>query len=929
MTPFSGLKFIYPWRTYQARILDELDTHLGDDKLHVVAAPGSGKTVLGLEVMLRLNKPTLILAPTLAIRNQWVDRLLTLFGAVADGSEAWISRSVRAPNWLTVSTYQGLHAALTGAKDDSPPDEADLEEEAAESVEEAGENRPGEEIADTVIAGLKAAGISVMVLDEAHHLRREWWKALDRLQAELAQLQTVSLTATPPFDVEPAEWRRYEELCGPVDHEVAVPELVQAGDLCPHQDYVHFSVLKRDEAQALREFNRIIAEVSRRAIDSAALRDAVLDHPWIQSPQEHTAQILEAPSLYSAYVIYLNATGLTPPQAALQVLGLSSRQIPGLNPAWLELFLTALLFEHETHFEQISEELKALRRTLKRCGAIERRRVMIEDARFIGKLLASSLNKLNSVEAITRMEADAAGDDLRLVILNDYIRLSEMPRSVDDVRAPAKLGVVPVFEQLRRAGIAGLKLGVLTGSLVIIPASAQAAVTDAAQSMGLDADSITMRPLEHDNGFIQLRPNGSAAKRMVELVTALFQAGHINTLSGTQSLLGEGWDAPTINTLILASSVGSYMLSNQMRGRAIRIDPDRPEKTANIWHLACVDTEGAPKIVERALKRGMPMNDRLDAFDEVRRGLGHDVNRLRRRFKSFEGVTYLHPWRIETGMRRLDLAEEDWTSQSIDALNAHTLNRARDRASVRQAWHNALDIESPVQLERIETGSIPLRLTFMRTLKHFIITGITTGAALGLHTFARGLDDGGTLASAFVVGLSVAAVASSFYLLKAAWLWFRNGSIERHLAEIGRVIVDCGKEAGLIETRRDKITVRTIELKDGRAACRVYGLPPKERAIIYDALEELLNPIENPRYLIERKTFLSRWIRTDYHPVPSAFARKKELAERFADHWQRRVDEGRLVYTRTTEGRQLLLKARAQSYAAETHKRTSRFSAWE
>ena len=52
----KDMKFKYPWRPYQARILKELDEHLEDNKLHVVAAPGSGKTVLGLEAVHRLNK---------------------------------------------------------------------------------------------------------------------------------------------------------------------------------------------------------------------------------------------------------------------------------------------------------------------------------------------------------------------------------------------------------------------------------------------------------------------------------------------------------------------------------------------------------------------------------------------------------------------------------------------------------------------------------------------------------------------------------------------------------------------------------------------------------------------------------------------------------------------------------------------------------
>ena len=59
--PDSILHFNGEWRSYQKRILDKLDFHLRDDKLHVVAAPGAGKTTLGIEVISRLNRPSLIL----------------------------------------------------------------------------------------------------------------------------------------------------------------------------------------------------------------------------------------------------------------------------------------------------------------------------------------------------------------------------------------------------------------------------------------------------------------------------------------------------------------------------------------------------------------------------------------------------------------------------------------------------------------------------------------------------------------------------------------------------------------------------------------------------------------------------------------------------------------------------------------------------
>ena len=119
------LEFRGAWRDYQQRVLDELAGHLGDQRLNVVAAPGSGKTVLGLEVMCRIGRPALILAPTIAIRNQWVDRLSQLFRLPDAGPADWISTSLADPRKLTISTYQALHAVAVA--ENGAADEFDLE----------------------------------------------------------------------------------------------------------------------------------------------------------------------------------------------------------------------------------------------------------------------------------------------------------------------------------------------------------------------------------------------------------------------------------------------------------------------------------------------------------------------------------------------------------------------------------------------------------------------------------------------------------------------------------------------------------------------------------------------------------------------------------------------------------------------------------
>jgi len=238
------MNFRKSWRIYQSRLLDHLDRFLANNRLHLVAAPGSGKTVLGLEVIRRVSQPTLVLAPTITIRDQWVDRLIELFLAPGSGRPEWVSTDLRNPTFLTVATYQALHAVCSGQPEEHAPSEAQ-ENGASKSHVEIQTNGDEENHISRaqveIPEFLRQAGFKALVLDEAHHLRAEWWRVLTSFSDHLQQPTIVALTATPPYDVSPFEWQRYEELCGPVDAEVSVPELVQEGDFCPHQDYVYFS----------------------------------------------------------------------------------------------------------------------------------------------------------------------------------------------------------------------------------------------------------------------------------------------------------------------------------------------------------------------------------------------------------------------------------------------------------------------------------------------------------------------------------------------------------------------------------------------------------------------------------------------------------------------------------------------------------------
>ena len=119
------LSFKGQWRQYQKRILDKSDTYMSDGKIHLVAAPGSGKTTLGIEFIRRFGNPSLILVPTVTIRQQWVDRIKEAFLNDSSQADQLISQDLKQPKIITVATYQALHSAMNQLEGDALSEDTD------------------------------------------------------------------------------------------------------------------------------------------------------------------------------------------------------------------------------------------------------------------------------------------------------------------------------------------------------------------------------------------------------------------------------------------------------------------------------------------------------------------------------------------------------------------------------------------------------------------------------------------------------------------------------------------------------------------------------------------------------------------------------------------------------------------------------------
>ena len=906
------------WRTYQALLLDGLDLYLDDKRLHLVAAPGSGKTVLGLEVIRRIDQPTLVLAPTITIRDQWVDRLLDCFLPVGEPRPFWVSTDLKNPAPFTVATYQALHSLCSGEQDLQSENQQSEHKEPEHISEEATgdhhhdhDDSSWNDVQKIVIQfpdALADAGFRTLVVDEAHHLRAEWWKTLTFVADNLNNPTIVALTATPPYDVSSSEWQRYEELCGPIDAEVSVPELVLQGDLCPHQDYVYFSVPAEAEQKALSDFRAAVDLFAQRLRESKAFTAALMAHPWLTDPEDYAEQILGDSMYLTSMVAYLHAVTAEVPRAVLRTLGLQVKDIPPLDLGWLEILLSHCLYSDASNFNESAALLKSLRHELQEIGAIERRRVKLRNASEHTELLTASITKLKSIEEIVRLESDAQGSELRCVILTDFIRKAEMPQNAAEPADFEGIGVVPIFETLRRAGFSGVRLGVLSGSIVIIPAVAEPILRRAATSLGIRPGDLSITPLAHDSGYATVELHGEYYQGAVRLVTTVFQQGGITVLVGTKSLLGEGWDEPCINTLVLASFVGSYVLSNQMRGRSIRVYPGHPEKTANIWHLACVE----PGTL----------------------GPGGDYELLVRRCRAFVGVSATARV-IENGTDRLGLAPPPFRREQIAEINAHTCTRALDRAGLRERWREALAAGTNKELAeglKAQEEVLPRGFILKSTIGKLLIQAGSVCLTFFLESMrAVAGSSVQELLQFAAVAAGGAAVISLPWASLAVWRLIRHGTPERSIRQIGNVVLDSLEHAGSISqhfAQARRFHVYANRSKDGEVFCWIGGGTGQDKAVFLRALQEVFTPVDNPRYLLAQQPFW-RVFHEDYFAVPEVFAQNKEFAEFFAGRWRSLVGPVQLVYTRTAEGRSLLLRARVRSLAATFQKRPERVSRWQ
>lgn len=893
------LQFGGTWRTYQARVLKNADNYLQDGKIHIVAAPGSGKTTLGIELIGRIGEPVLILAPSVTIREQWKDRIVSAFLKEGEDPDKWISQNLRNPAPITIATYQALHSAMTRYSGVLEEDEEEASDDTIdankESVDFSGFN---------LVATMRAAGAKVMCLDECHHLRSEWWKALEDYRSQIGDQTIISLTATPPYDSTPAGWKRYMEMCGDIDEEITVPELVKEGSLCPHQDFVYFNYPTKEEMAILKDYEEKSSKALEVYMSDTTLESAIRGHK-IFTGEMTVDEILDDPSYLSALIIYMNEKKLPIPNHLKEVMGV--KKFPAMSEKWMEIILQKFLFDGVDDFAAPVGYQEHMADDMKRRGLINKRRVTLTSSTSVEKMLISSKGKINSILDIADSEYKTLGDNLRMLILTDYIRREQERVLGGEDTGVDSMGVLPFFEAVRKHFEHATnfpqkpKLCVLCGTIIIIPASGKDELIriaeEAAPGNGARINYSSVGMLREEE-YVKVAAVGPS-NFLTGAVTELFTRGYINIMIGTKSLLGEGWDSPCINSLILASFVGSFMLSNQMRGRAIRTMRGNPDKNSNIWHLVCVKPQA---IIDK---------ERKDGYTNV--SDSEDWELLQRRMEHFMGLHYTDNT-IENGTGRLSCIRHPFTKSNVEKTNQDMLQEASRRSELKKRWDEALTIKNDIEIvdEEDVDANLVTAAVFFDALRYTIICGIILIVNVVLANFMTGI------LPALFIGL--AAVCVVMILTRVPKL-ISMGSPLNRLKSMGKGVLKA-MQANHMLSPGVNYKVETENVDGLTHAVYLMGGTSRDKQQFAKCMSEFYGIVDNQRYLLVHPR--KRKGAAAYYCVPEAFAGNKETAQQFEECMRPYIGRYDLVYTRNAQGRQTLLQGRINAYSNRQDRCVSR-----
>lgn len=567
------MKFQKEHYPYQKEILSvfEAEQKKWEKKIHIVAPPGSGKTIIGCEIMCRIGAPALILVPNLTLLGQWQDKLEKLFFESGETSDELISTSIDAIKKINILTYQSLTGSDDGADEiqeeiyeawyqsekgdftskglfleflselklSDPEEYREWYTKARKKVKNSGDTDTTRKMMKEKIHAytktLKAYGVKTMIVDEAHHLTSWWSHVLFEIWSDLGEPMIVGLTATPPFEnVDYFELdESYTKLLGTVDYIVPTPAIVRSGRLAPYSDLLYIVSPGADLDELLKKREVMLESF----IESHKWEIVLFLHEYLKKNYENLKT--KSWDMCDKWMRFIYAHKWSDIDMSSYIHGgisdtLSLEDIAKSIGKWASDGFK------KSKKSEILDEVKSLFFDL---GYIWRGANLYRFETPVEKGLIYAKSKIEGVKVILQKEESNLGDSLKCAIITDFLDVES-----DLINCHAIFDAISgSHDHLNPYIVSGQGIWRL------------------------------------ENGAKVLAPEES-----ILTVTEKLQKWEINVVIGTRGILGEGWDCPELNTLIDLTGVSAYMSVNQVHGRAIRLDTKNLEKVANIYDIVCI-----------------------------------------------------------------------------------------------------------------------------------------------------------------------------------------------------------------------------------------------------------------------------------------------------------------------------------------------------
>lgn len=855
-------------RRHQVEALTAVESAVtaGRSRAWVVLPPGAGKTYVGLEVVRRLDRPAVVFGPNTAIQGQWVTTWASYRPSPAPMG---IDRGLE--NTVSALTYQSLATFDPSAETD------DNEGTASSLLDRLHPN------GSALVARLRELGPITIVLDECHHLLEVWGRLLAEVLDDLPAAFVLGLTATPPQVLDRDQSALVGELFGDIVYAASIPAAVREATLAPFAELAWLTPPSAAEADWLAQdaerFTTLTTDLMDTTFGSVGFL-SWLDQRTTGIPVGWSRFERDEPTFALALLRLANAGMLTAP------VGARIREEHRVAPTaddWVTLIGDWVKGCLSRSGDAADEDVvDRIRRVLPSVGYQLTKTGIRRGRSAVDRLIALSTAKTDACVQVVQAEQGTLGERTRVLVLCDHE--SATARAPDSMRA-----VQSAEAGSARAVLRALVDDPLTARLspMLVTGRTIATGIDTAGRLrefvaAIDpmlAARLDLQPWNEGPAIVSLA-GGWASRQWVPWATRFLEAGHSGVLVGTRALLGEGWDAPKLSSLVDLTTATTLSAVVQTRGRALRIDPDWAEKVAITWTIVCVD-------------------------DHHPRGRG-DWDRLVRKHAGYFGLDSSGD--ITAGVAHVDDTFSTFApppTTDFDAVNARMTIRAEHRADIRERWAVGTPfvdrIVSTVRIRSRPGHSAPIQPP-------------SAGAAI--------------VRPATVLGpLGPVNTSDGHLALGHPWRAARAVAAPIDLARYAYAVADAMQAAGLAPVGAQAVRVE-IE-PDGEYRLQLDGVDTATSAAFAGALDDLVSTVGDPRYLVPRyllgttpgwspqsagwQLLLTRKLRPNgvvWHAVPTALGVRRELVDAFVTAWNGWVSGGSAVFTGNPDGAGVLASSR-------------------